>query len=133
MISKKYNEQMGNYIAKLARESKPQTNADICPHYRPNHHDRGDDSLCDRFMCEVKALPRWIPVSNRLPDKTSQYLVQVYVNRFGEGMHSETDVMFYNTVNGYFSPLCGGCIKSAIYGEVTHWMPLPPPPQEGEE
>lgn len=28
MISKKYNEQMGNYIAKLARESKPLTNGD---------------------------------------------------------------------------------------------------------
>lgn len=28
MISKKYNEQMGNYLAKLAKASKPQTNAD---------------------------------------------------------------------------------------------------------
>lgn len=28
MISKRYNEQMGNYLAKLAREKKPMTNAD---------------------------------------------------------------------------------------------------------
>lgn len=27
-----------------------------CPHYRPNHHDRGDDSLCEKYRCEVKAL-----------------------------------------------------------------------------
>ena len=28
MISKRYNEQMGNYLEKLAKASKPQTNAD---------------------------------------------------------------------------------------------------------
>lgn len=28
MISQRYNEQMGNYLAKLAKTSKPQTNAD---------------------------------------------------------------------------------------------------------
>lgn len=28
MISQRYNEQMGNYLAKLAKASKPQTNAD---------------------------------------------------------------------------------------------------------
>lgn len=27
MISQRYNEQMGNYLAKLAKASKPQTNA----------------------------------------------------------------------------------------------------------
>ena len=34
-----------------------------CPHYIRNVHDRGDDSLCDKWMCEVASLPKWIPVT----------------------------------------------------------------------
>lgn len=43
-------------------------NAKLCQHYIRNDHDRGDDSLCDKWMCEVKSLPKWIPVTERLPD-----------------------------------------------------------------
>ena len=28
-----------------------------CPHYIRNVHDRGDDSLCDKYVCEVKDVP----------------------------------------------------------------------------
>lgn len=28
---------------------------------------RGDNSLCTNFSCKVSALPRWIPVTERLP------------------------------------------------------------------
>lgn len=29
-----------------------------CQHYIRNVHDRGDDSLCDKWMCEVASLPK---------------------------------------------------------------------------
>ena len=29
-----------------------------CPHYIRNVHDRGDDSLCDKWACEVSSLPK---------------------------------------------------------------------------
>lgn len=29
-----------------------------CPHYIRNVHDRGDDSLCEKYHCEVKAVER---------------------------------------------------------------------------
>ena len=32
--------------------------ANQCPHYIRNVHDRGDDSLCDKWMCEVASLPK---------------------------------------------------------------------------
>jgi len=39
--------------------------ADVCPYYIGNKHDRGDDSLCRKANCEVKAVApvrhgRWI-------------------------------------------------------------------------
>lgn len=36
--------------------NKAPTAADVCPHYRPNRHDRGDDSYCSAANCEVKAV-----------------------------------------------------------------------------
>lgn len=33
-----------------------------CPHYIRNVHDRGDDSLCNKFECEVAALPKSGPM-----------------------------------------------------------------------
>lgn len=30
--------------------------ADVCPYYVGNKHDRGDDSLCRKAECEVKAV-----------------------------------------------------------------------------
>ena len=42
-----------------------------CPHYIYNKHDRGDDSLCREYHCEVKDLERkkgkWIYDSDGLP------------------------------------------------------------------
>lgn len=47
----------------------------VCPHYICNVHDRGDDSLCGKYHCEVKAVERktgrlgnnWIPPKNKYP------------------------------------------------------------------
>lgn len=41
--------------------------SDVCPYYISNKHDRGDDSLCSKAGCEVKAVRpmvrgKWIPI-----------------------------------------------------------------------
>ena len=104
-----------------------------CPHYRPNHHDRGDDSLCDRFVCEVKALPRWIPVTERLPEDHDWVLV------WHTGYKTPKKALFH--IEECFEFDGGGAWydydveidgHNSLEGTVTHWMPLPDPPEEVE-
>ena len=68
---------------------------------------------------------KWIPTSERLPEKTGSYIVQsetgaVFTNRFYAG-----EIL----ANG-----CCGPVKWAAKGKkkITHWMPLPKPPKEAE-
>ena len=62
--------------------------------------------------------PRWIPVTERLPEKFENVLV---ANK--RGKHYDIDKGWWN---GSFFDRCakGG------YHSVTHWMPLPEPPKE---
>ena len=59
---------------------------------------------------------RWIPVTERLPDKPMKCLV--YTKR---GECYGYDIACYN--QGFYLQ----------YANVTHWMPLPEPPKEGDE
>lgn len=68
---------------------------------------------------------KWIPVSERLPEKTGSYIVQsetgaVFTNRFYAG-----EIL----ANGRCGP-----VKWAAKGKkkITHWMPLPKSLKEGE-
>ena len=46
-----------------------------CPHYIQNVHDGDDKSLCAFWGCDVKSLPRWIPVTERLPECEKEVLI----------------------------------------------------------
>ena len=59
---------------------------------------------------------RWIPVTERLPDKPMKCLV--YTER---GEYGGYEITYYN--QGFYLQ----------YSNVTHWMPLPEPPKEGAE
>ena len=63
---------------------------------------------------EELSKPRWIPVTERLPEKNGSYLVYVY----GE-------VTEMNCWHGKWHRLGDDYTKA-----VTHWMPLPQPPEE---
>ena len=63
---------------------------------------------------EELSKPRWIPVTERLPERNGTYLVYVY-----------GDVTDLNYWRGKWHRLGDDYTKA-----VTHWMPLPQPPEE---
>lgn len=90
-------------------------------------HVRCIENLTDKLNTTNDALPRWISVENRLPDKMKYVLVfkqrndhsiypvamwHIEIDWRGEDRWSR------NPDNGYF--------------DVTHWMPLPAPPPKEE-
>lgn len=94
----------------------------VCQHYRPNHHDRGDDSLCEKYHCEVKALPRWIPAETLPPEDV--YVLAIDQNGY-YGIGYNSGECFADGHREWFA-------GDYRFEKPTHWMPLPPPPK-GEE
>lgn len=110
--------------------------------------------LCDAYDMAIKALEqtRWIPVSERLPEKDGKYLVAV---RSFCGLPSYIDVLNFATdlhkVYAYDFPeqrsletfwilqtKCGFWEYDAKWGcnevdDVIAWMPLPEPYKEESE
>ena len=80
-----------------------------------------NDALCETI--ERMKKPRWISVTERLPEKNGKYLCNI--KRFGQyaGMqYYYVDVLVFQ--EDYF-------FEDGIGTErVTHWMPLPEPPKE---
>ena len=63
--------------------------------------------------------PKWIPVTERLPEEDGYYLCNVRSFAFRGS--------FYAAMLKYDK---GGFIEGHIYtDDVTHWMPLPEPPK----
>jgi len=62
-------------------------------------------------------VPRWIPVTERLPERQDMFLVSHY------GI--VTAAWFYTTDRW---ELPSGFVTDAV----THWMPLPQPPKDGD-
>ena len=65
-------------------------------------------------LSKMEKATRWIPVTERLPEKSGSYLVYVY------GEVTEMDCW-----RGKWHMLGDDYTKA-----VTHWMPLPEPPKE---
>jgi len=72
---------------------------------------------------------KWIPVSERLPKPES--IVDVYIewvgrdeNRYGKRL---ANVEYYPDVTSPWIMEDGDAIS--YFSEVTHWMPLPEPPE----
>lgn len=66
-------------------------------------------------------LPRWIPVTERLPEQGKRYLVI----RFDEVTKTQfIDILWHDAHDLWWNRLYKGQYN------VTHWMPLPEPPKE---
>ena len=72
----------------------------------------------------VQLINQWISVNDRLPEKEQKVLV--FYKAIGEKNRIHNDVIATNwrKSNGDFIPV-------RDY-EITHWMPLPEPPKDGD-
>ena len=91
------------------------------------HHELVDptEALADYLLDNGVVVREWIPVTERLPEKEDTYLV--YTERGSVySSHFYTEKKF-----------ASGYVREASWSQcgkvnVTHWMPLPEPPKEGE-
>ena len=79
---------------------------------------------------EIEDKRKWIPVTERLPDAGKKVLVFAY------GYDTITARMCKKTESGYPVFECKGYDgiyrEMAMAGRITHWMPIPEPPKDGE-
>jgi hypothetical protein len=84
-----------------------------------------------KFVISTPAVNRWIPCSERLPEKECYALIY-----FGQGTTAEgiTDAWYdgksWNYTNSIIENGAEWEETVLIPHEVTHWMPLPEPPEK---
>ena len=80
---------------------------------QPGEKTLGD--IADHLIANGVTVQKWIPVSERLPEKDGDYLIYVTVpfsgSKFMTVMHYEKDASI------------------SIWQDTTHWQPLPEPPK----
>lgn len=74
----------------------------------------------------VDAIPRWISVEERLPEK-KEYVLCWYDDGFGKKWHT-VGRMMDSVGNRWDLDVFHGYDEDGV--TVTHWMPLPEPPKE---
>jgi Protein of unknown function (DUF551). len=118
-------------ILKLERDS-----------WRMNPRLKVDQRLYDAFDVAIKALDqtRWIPVSERLPEKNGECLVTVSFHFCGEIVFKCSFATDLHKVDEYEFPehKCGFYGIDSEWGsyeinDVIAWMPLPEPYKEESE
>ena len=96
---------------------------------------------CDTYEGQAEYLiangvtvQEWISVTERLPDETGRYLAvkkRIAPDEFG-GNRTDIVILRFLVGDGFRMPThIPDWINEEINEEVTHWMPLPTPP-EGE-
>ena len=83
--------------------------------------------LLDKHTIGVR--PKWISVKNRLPKEDENVILfdgnQVFCGSFS---YENNDIICWG--NQACDGICYGWYEK---DEITHWIPLPPPPKEIEE
>lgn len=80
---------------------------------------------------ESKPLNEWISVKDRLPEEDDNYIVTACDEgcSAGEGIWYSTVVVVAEYYKGSWTWYDGGR-EYSLEGIVTHWMPMPEPPEE---
>lgn len=104
------------YAAQLIEELRQEVG-----HYEQTAKDYWEEA------CDYKAsVPKWIPVSEQLPPIDEEVLVFAYGNEIRvwvlEKQYPYSADVYWECEEGYWEEV----------SVVTHWMPLPEPPEDGE-
>jgi hypothetical protein len=79
---------------------------------------KSDNARLTAELAELRERTRWIPVSERLPDHKQSVLA--VADREVTNTYYDVNFRKWSQSKYYWFP----------EGEVTHWMPLPEPPEE---
>ena len=82
--------------------------------------ERGEQVMEKTFVCHMCDKPEWIPVEDRIPEADGYVVCIAKRNPFSRFMPMVARI----EKNGWVNPMTEQYIS-----EVTHWMPLPPPPK----
>ena len=85
----------------------------------------------EKRIAELEAAQRWIPVTERLPEDGNDVLV-TYLGYTDKKPYSDDVAKWSLELNGYNGGWLWSLDDSDVEVEITHWQPLPQPPQKGE-
>ena len=94
-------------------------------------YSEGELNMLRAVIYELETMPNtsaWVSVKDKLPDDEELYLICTESN-FGK-----INIAYYQPIGDKFSnyePFWQG--KSNRSTRVTHWMPLPEPPESGDD
>ena len=88
-----------------------------------------DNKEATQMAIEALEKQRWIPVTERLPDKRGDYLVTLC----GNGEPWVEIALWNETFGGRWQMVLYNDVDYSDISNVIAWMPLPEPYQEGEQ
>ena len=122
---------MSDYISrKAAKEAFGNADADVCESYPDGHCDWGFgrsniNAVIDGIpAADEEPVRHWIPRSERMPEVDDYYLCVYHFDGHKKERIS-TFFCYATDPNPHFQDENHHGLK------VTHWMPLPEPPEEG--
>jgi hypothetical protein len=115
-------------LIKLLRVCEERDTCGGCPYLGTGECDNKAEKAADaveELLQKMQQLPRWIPVTERLPEKNGPYLC-CWKASADEKMHIAR-IMVWRADTGWMNAW-----DEPMSKYVTHWMPLPESPKEGE-
>ena len=93
----------------------------------------GAEDIADLLIAHGVTVQEWISVKDRLPDETGRYLAvknRIAPDALG-GNRTDVVILRFFEDSGFKMPKhIPNWINEEINDEVTHWMPLPPAPED---
>ena len=88
--------------------------------------------IADHLISNGVTVQEWIPVTERLPDNKEHDWVLAQVVEDNGFMHIPNVMEYRQQRNDWLDEICGWLSEHNGAFTVTHWMPLPVPPEEDE-
>ena len=98
----------------------------------PMYYDVDALAIAQHLIAHGVTVPKWISVTERLPDNKEHDWVLAQVVEDNGYMHIPKVMEYRQSKNDWFEETYGWLSEHNGAFTVTHWMPIPPePPKEG--